>query len=188
MAVQPAVAKEWRERTGGPILQGYGLTETSPVAIVCRIGSEFTGSIGLPITVDQRHASATMMAKQLGINEVGEICIKGPQVMEGYWQRPAGNSEGHAARRLAAHRRHRAHGRERLRVHRRPQEGHDPGVRIQRLSERDRKHRGRDGRHPRGRRDRHPGRALGRNRQGLSRCARTTASRSRTYSITAAKT
>jgi long-chain acyl-CoA synthetase len=88
MAVQPAVAKEWRERTGKPILQGYGLTETSPVAIVCPIGSEFSGSIGLPVSstdVSIRNDDG----KELGINEVGEICIKGPQVMEGYWRRPA---------------------------------------------------------------------------------------------------
>ena len=50
MAVQPAVAKEWRERTGNPILQGYGLTETSPVAVVNPIGAEFTGAIGLPVS------------------------------------------------------------------------------------------------------------------------------------------
>jgi len=87
MAVQPAVAKEWRERTGCPVLQGYGLTETSPVAIVNRIGDEFTGSIGLPVPstdVSIRDDDG----KELGIGEIGEICIKGPQVMEGYWQRP----------------------------------------------------------------------------------------------------
>ena len=87
MAVQPAVAKEWRERTGLPILQGYGLTETSPVAIVCRIDDEFNGSIGLPISstdVSIRDDAG----KELEIGEVGEICIKGPQVMEGYWRRP----------------------------------------------------------------------------------------------------
>ena len=50
MAVQPAVAREWREVTGGPILQGYGLTETSPAAIVNPIGEEFYGAIGLPIS------------------------------------------------------------------------------------------------------------------------------------------
>ncbi len=87
MAVQPAVAKEWRERTGTPILQGYGLTETSPAAIVNPIGEEFTGSIGLPLPstdVSIRDDDGN----ELGIDEVGEICIKGPQVMEGYWQRP----------------------------------------------------------------------------------------------------
>ncbi len=88
MAVQPAVAKEWRERTGGPILQGYGLTETSPAAIVNPIGAEFTGAIGLPLPstdVSIRDDDD----QELGIDEVGEICIKGPQVMEGYWRRPA---------------------------------------------------------------------------------------------------
>ena len=87
MAVQPAVAKEWYERTGVPVLQGYGLTETSPVAIVCRVGDEFTGSIGLPVPstdVSIRDDDG----KELNIGEIGEICIKGPQVMEGYWQRP----------------------------------------------------------------------------------------------------
>jgi len=87
MAVQPAIAKEWRERTGTPILQGYGLTETSPVAIVNPIGEEFSGSIGLPIpstSVSIRDDAG----KELALGEVGEICIKGPQVMEGYWHRP----------------------------------------------------------------------------------------------------
>ena len=87
MAVQPAVAKEWRERTGSPILQGYGLTETSPAAIVCPIGREFTGTIGLPMS-----STDVMISDDAGnalpIGEIGEICIKGPQVMEGYWQRP----------------------------------------------------------------------------------------------------
>jgi long-chain acyl-CoA synthetase len=87
MAVQPAVAKEWKAVTGRTILQGYGLTETSPVAIVNRLDSDFTGSIGLPVP------STDVMicdddGKPLGIDEIGEICIKGPQVMEGYWQRP----------------------------------------------------------------------------------------------------
>ena len=88
MAVQPAVAKEWRERTGGPILQGYGLTETSPAAIVNPIGAEFTGAIGLPLPstdVSIRDDDD----KELGVGDIGEICIKGPQVMEGYWRRPA---------------------------------------------------------------------------------------------------
>ena len=87
MAVQPAVAKEWKQKTGRTILQGYGLTETSPVAICCTIDSEFTGTIGLPVP-----STEVMIVGDDGNNmrlgEVGEICIKGPQVMEGYWQRP----------------------------------------------------------------------------------------------------
>jgi long-chain acyl-CoA synthetase len=87
MAVQPAIAREWREMTGGPILQGYGLTETSPVAIVNPIGEEFSGSIGLPIS-----STDVMICDEAGnpvpVGETGEICIKGPQVMEGYWKQP----------------------------------------------------------------------------------------------------
>jgi len=92
MAVQPAVAKEWREATGSPILQGYGLTETSPAAIVNKVGAEFTGAIGLPIpSTDVIIAGDD--GNELPVGEVGEICIKGPQVMEGYWQRPAETAE-----------------------------------------------------------------------------------------------
>ena len=92
MAVQPAVAEEWKQKTGQTILQGYGLTETSPVAICCKMGSDFDGSIGLPVP------STDVMivgddGNPLPLNEVGEICIKGPQVMEGYWQRPKETAE-----------------------------------------------------------------------------------------------
>ncbi len=92
MAVQPAVAKEWKQKTGRTILQGYGLTETSPVAICCEIDSDFTGSIGLPVP-----STEVMIVgddgNALPLNDVGEICIKGPQVMEGYWQRPTDTAE-----------------------------------------------------------------------------------------------
>ena len=92
MAVQPAIAREWRQKTGTTILQGYGLTETSPAAIVCRIGSEFTGTIGLPLpSTDVIIAGDD--GNPLPIGEIGEICIRGPQVMEGYWQRPAETAE-----------------------------------------------------------------------------------------------
>lgn len=92
MAVQPSIAREWQQKTGKTILQGYGLTETSPAAIVCRIDSEFTGTIGLPLP-----STDVMIAgddgNPLPIGEIGEICIRGPQVMEGYWQRPAETAE-----------------------------------------------------------------------------------------------
>ena len=87
MAVQPAVAKEWKQKTGRTILQGYGLTETSPVAICCPIDSDFTGAIGLPVPSTDVMIAADD-GNALEVNEIGEICIKGPQVMEGYWQRP----------------------------------------------------------------------------------------------------
>ena len=87
MAVQPAVAKEWAAVTGCEIAQGYGLTETSPAAIGNTVESKFTGTIGLPLP------STDVMivdddGQEVAVGEVGEICIKGPQVMEGYWQRP----------------------------------------------------------------------------------------------------
>ncbi|MGB5581463.1 MAG: AMP-binding protein [Woeseia sp.] len=88
MAVQEAIAREWMKVTGVPILQAYGLTETSPAAIINPWDiKDFTGSIGLPIP-----GTDVMICdddgKSLGTNQVGEICIRGPQVMEGYWQRP----------------------------------------------------------------------------------------------------
>jgi long-chain acyl-CoA synthetase len=92
MAVQPAIAKEWKEKTGNNILQGYGLTETSPAAIVCRIDEEFTGTIGLPIPSTEVIIAGDD-GNPLPTGEVGEICIRGPQVMEGYWQRPAETAE-----------------------------------------------------------------------------------------------
>ncbi len=92
MAVQPAIATQWYEKTGTTILQGYGLTETSPAAIVCRIDAKFTGTIGLPIPSTEVIIAADD-GNPLPQNEVGEICIRGPQVMEGYWQRPADTAE-----------------------------------------------------------------------------------------------
>jgi len=92
MAVQPAVARRWRDVTGIPISQGYGLTETSPSAICNAVGEEFNGSIGLPIP-----STDVMIVADDGnpvpVGEVGEVCIRGPQVMEGYWKRPAETAE-----------------------------------------------------------------------------------------------
>ncbi|MEM6818295.1 MAG: AMP-binding protein [Pseudomonadota bacterium] len=89
MAVQRAVAEQWREVTGTPLIQAYGLTETSPAAVINPFveNAEFTGAIGLPISSTE----VSIMdddGNQLAVGEVGEICIRGPQVMQGYWQRP----------------------------------------------------------------------------------------------------
>ncbi|EMS99206.1 Long-chain-fatty-acid--CoA ligase [Agrobacterium tumefaciens str. Cherry 2E-2-2] len=88
MAVQRPVAERWLSIVGCPIAEGYGLSETSPVATVNRLDStEFSGTIGLPISsteIDIRDEDGN----SLPTGEVGEICIRGPQVMAGYWQRP----------------------------------------------------------------------------------------------------
>ncbi|GES42798.1 long-chain-fatty-acid--CoA ligase [Rhizobium dioscoreae] len=89
MAVQRPVAERWQKMTGAWITEGYGLSETSPVASANRFDSpEFTGTIGLPITgtdFDIRDENGN----SLPLGEVGEICIRGPQVMAGYWKQPA---------------------------------------------------------------------------------------------------
>ena len=88
MAVQGPVADRWRKVTGTPLLQAYGLTETSPAATINPLHmTEFNGSIGLPISsteVEIRDDSG----KEVPLGQVGEICVRGPQVMKGYWQRP----------------------------------------------------------------------------------------------------
>lgn len=88
MAVQSAVAKRWIEETGCPICEGYGLSETSPSASCNPVTTtEYTGTIGVPIP-------GTWMTildddgREVPQGQVGEIAIKGPQVMAGYWQRP----------------------------------------------------------------------------------------------------
>lgn len=88
MAVQKAVADRWREMTGTRLIEAYGLTETAPAACMNPMDlPEFNGFVGLPICsteVEIRDDNG----KALATGEVGEICIRGPQVMRGYWQRP----------------------------------------------------------------------------------------------------
>ncbi|MCE3271344.1 MAG: long-chain-fatty-acid--CoA ligase-like protein [Ramlibacter sp.] len=88
MAVTGAVAKLWLQKTGCPICEGYGLSETSPSASCNPVTStEFTGTIGVPLP-------STFMkcidddGREVAVGQPGEIAIKGPQVMAGYWQRP----------------------------------------------------------------------------------------------------
>jgi long-chain acyl-CoA synthetase len=85
MAVQEAVARQWQKVTGKPIIQAYGLTETSPAATINPLEvTSFNGSIGLPIpSTDVRICDDA--GRELR-GQVGEICIRGPQVMEGYWR------------------------------------------------------------------------------------------------------
>ncbi|MBL4759212.1 MAG: long-chain-fatty-acid--CoA ligase [Rhizobiales bacterium] len=88
MAVQKPVAEAWKELTGCVISEGYGLSETSPVATANRLDAkEFSGTIGLPMPSTEISIRDDD-GKILPLGEVGEICIKGPQVMAGYWNRP----------------------------------------------------------------------------------------------------
>jgi long-chain acyl-CoA synthetase len=88
MAVQQATAEKWLKITGCPVVEGYGLSETSPVATSNRLDlQEFTGTIGLPIPSTEI-AIRDDDGRDVPLGEPGEICIRGPQVMAGYWNRP----------------------------------------------------------------------------------------------------
>jgi len=88
MAVQRGVAERWQALMGVPLVEGYGLTEAAPIVCANRVDAqEFSGTIGLPLP-------STLVVifgddgEVLPLGETGEICIKGPQVMQGYWNRP----------------------------------------------------------------------------------------------------
>jgi long-chain acyl-CoA synthetase len=87
MAVQSAVAAHWKKVTGCVLTQGWGLTETSPVVTANPPGLDFNGSIGVPLPSTDLSIRDDA-GNELGINEVGEICVRGPQVMRGYWNQP----------------------------------------------------------------------------------------------------
>jgi long-chain acyl-CoA synthetase len=84
MSVLSSTAKRWKKITGVEITQGYGLTETSPIVSINNITDQFNGSIGLPVpstTISIRDDAGN----ELSYDEPGELCVRGPQVMSGYW-------------------------------------------------------------------------------------------------------
>jgi long-chain acyl-CoA synthetase len=88
MAVQRAVAERWKQVTGCTLVEAYGLTETSPAACINPMDlPEYNGSIGLPIPSTDA-CLKDEDGRKVATGEVGELCLKGPQVMKGYWNRP----------------------------------------------------------------------------------------------------
>lgn len=88
MALQGAVAQRWKKLTNSPLIEGYGLTETSPVAACNPIdGTDQEGTIGLPLPMTNLKI-IDENGQHLGLEKEGEIAIQGPQVMAGYWNRP----------------------------------------------------------------------------------------------------
>ncbi len=88
MAVQETVAEKWKDITGKPLIEAYGLTETSPAATINPLDlPSYNGSIGLPIPSTELILRDDA-GKEVPLGQPGEICIRGPQVMKGYWQHP----------------------------------------------------------------------------------------------------
>ena len=158
MAVQKPVADAWMKATGRPIIEGYGLSETSPV-LTCNRGdiTEWTGTIGLPlpsteisIRDDDGH--------ELPLGEAGEICARGPQVMSGYWRRPDETAKVMTKDGFFRTGDIGVMDEAGPRPHRRPQEGHDQRLRLQGVPQRGRGPGDEPRRHPgmRGRRRTRP--------------------------------
>jgi long-chain acyl-CoA synthetase len=88
MAVQRAVAEKWQQLFGVPLIEGYGLTETAPIVCANPLDAkEYTGTIGLPLPSTEV-SIRDEAGNELPLGEVGEICVRGPQVMKGYWNKP----------------------------------------------------------------------------------------------------
>ncbi len=91
MSVTDDVASDWLKATGSVVVEAYGLTETSPAVCINPLTiSEFTGKIGLPIPSTYVQIK-DQEGRDLGIDQEGELCVKGPQVTSGYWNRPDAN-------------------------------------------------------------------------------------------------
>ena len=86
MALHPNVAKKWRAVTGQDLLEGYGLTEASPVVACNPYGGVLAGSVGIPLPSTE--VSVRDGDRELPPGEAGELCVRGPQVMRGYWNHP----------------------------------------------------------------------------------------------------
>lgn len=93
MSIQRAVAERWKNLTGVPLLEGYGLTECSPLVTACpHTQTEYNGSIGFPVSSTEIRL-VDENGHDVAAGESGELLVKGPQVMKGYWQRPEATAD-----------------------------------------------------------------------------------------------
>lgn len=93
MSVQESVARRWKEVTGVPLIEAYGLTEASPAVSIGPMNlKDFNHTVGLPVPSTDIKICDTQ-GRELGFNEPGELCVKGPQIMLGYWRDPKGTEE-----------------------------------------------------------------------------------------------
>lgn len=94
MALTQATAKRWQDITGCTVAEGYGMTETSPVVTINPIDQVQVGSIGMPVpSTEVQLIDEQGQAIPMGSDQEGELCVKGPQVMSGYWQKPKETAE-----------------------------------------------------------------------------------------------
>lgn len=166
MALQLATAERWKEVTGCAICEGYGMTETAPVVSVNPFQNIQVGTIGIPVP--------STLCKVIGddgqevpLGEARRTLREGSAGDEGLLAAPGGHRRDPRRRWLAEDRRYRDHPGRRLHAHRRPEEGHDPGLRLQCVSERTGRRAGDPAGRPAVRRDRHPRREVRRVDQGL---------------------
>jgi long-chain acyl-CoA synthetase len=97
MSVEQNVAERWQQATGVPLVEGYGLTEASPVVCANRLDTAaFTGKLGLPLPSTEVRIAAED-GKELPLGEAGEICVRGPQVMRSYWNAPRETAQAFTA-------------------------------------------------------------------------------------------
>jgi long-chain acyl-CoA synthetase len=92
MALTAETAKKWKELTKAPLSEGYGLTETSPVVAINPFNNTLQGSVGIAVTETECKV-VDDAGNDLAQGEIGELCVRGPQVMKGYWQRPDATAE-----------------------------------------------------------------------------------------------
>jgi long-chain acyl-CoA synthetase len=98
MATLDATARKWKQITGKPIVEGYGLSETSPLVCLNQLGlDEFSGAIGYPSASTYVTLRSEKDGSPVPFGESGELCVKGPQVMAGYWKRPKDTAEAMTA-------------------------------------------------------------------------------------------